>query len=195
MTQIEKVNKLKTLISMIIIIILVSCYFNDFHFYPIKESDLEANLLQQVKVGEAEGQILMKKDVLQGRAYIVLGGDKKTISCVTYVKSLYGNRWRQDLFDSIMKENGKTKIKTLNNYFNASTEENPYQFQYDLTTQLLEYSIIWSVDLEKAELSEIILEEEAKPVLMTKTFVIGIILASWFAGRLIGLAQQRKKKY
>lgn len=195
MTQIEKVNKLKTLISMIIIIILVSCYFNDFHLYPIKESDLEASLLQQVKAEGIEGKILMEKDILQGRAYIVLGGDKKTISCVTYVKSLYSNRWRQDLFDSIMKENGKTKIKTLNNYFNASTEENPYQFQYDLTTQLLEYSIIWSVDLEKVELSEIILEEEAKPVLMTKTFVIGIILASWFAGRIIGFAQQRKKKY
>lgn len=195
MTQMQKINKLKTAISMIVIIILISCYLNDFHIYPIQQASLEENLLQQMNTKEAEGKILAKKDVPQGRAYIVLGGDEK-IAFVIYVKSLYSNRWRQEHFDNVVEENGKPKIKTINNnYLSAATKENPYQFPDALETQLFRYDITWVLDLKKEENSDIIVAEEAESMLTMKTFTIGIILISWFAGRIIGFAKQKKKRY
>lgn len=171
MTQIQKVNKLKTLISMIIIIILVSCYFNDFHFYPIKESDLETKLMGELQTSQNDGKILFQKDAVQSRTYIFLKGDKK--GCATYVKSFYTNKWRQS------------------NFF--ISQENELKLEYALKTQLLQYEITCVLEGENAP--NILFSEEAKPVLIKKTFAIGIILAAWFAGRMIGFAQQKKKTY
>lgn len=171
MNQIEMINKLKMVIGMIVIIILVSCYFNNFHTYPIKDTDLEIKLLEELQADQSKGEILFRRDAAQSRTYIFLKGDKK--GCATYVKSLYTNKWRQS------------------NFYIA--QENELKLEYSLKTQLLEYKITCVLEGENAP--NILLSEEAKPVLITKTFVIGIILAAWFAGRMIGLAQQKKKKY
>lgn len=172
LSKMKKWNHISTIVGLVVLLILTVFYLNGFQSYPIKGSQLETALHNQSMESGKQGTILLQKEASQSRTYLFEIGESGQLGCATYVKSLYGDKWRLYQFVKAEKEN--TIVR------------------YIPDTQIVQYFIECTMDsLETASIS---VSQETKPVLTVKIIQIGIIGGAWAIGRAIGLSKERKKQ-
>lgn len=171
LSKMEMLNKMKRYIKLAVVVFVALFFLNGLTFHPILEQNLEDKFLQTVEEnGLKKGKVILQE--VHGNSCTFLFENKQgETACGTYVKSLYGRKWKEVKFFT-----SKMGVLDLG------------EITYDVNDNLTTYS----THCKFGEEPKVTFGKDKMPVLSIKTFGMCVVLMAGFAGWFIGMKRFEK---
>ena len=167
----KSLKKIKRFIQLAIVVFAALFFLNGLSFHPIAEQELKSEFLLKVKEnGLKKGRVILEEVHGNSCTFLFENSDEER-ACGTYVKSLYGRKWKEVKFFT-----SKMGVLDLG------------EITYDVNDKLTVYSTLCRF----GENPKVIFGEDKMPVLSIKTFGMCVVLMAGFAGRFIGMKRRQK---
>ena len=171
----QKVNRIITVVSLVVIIAVVAFFFNGTTVHDIQGNALEQTFLQTLSQNGMTAGIITKEENHFNSKTLFFENETGQKAVATYVKSIYGDRWKQVFFIPL---NEGENIKKEGLLFPIDD----HIFQYELKYE----------QMQNGQLT-VSLTGEQKPIFTIRLFGLGVIVTAAVIGRIVGVWLGRNK--